>query len=200
MKDESVAPAAVIGRVLVSRLACSGFPFSIQEHTVRIRRMHCVGRSYIRNAWLWPYARRSNRGLALCLVLAAAWRVSLLFRPPTLYNGCLKVCVDGKSRRLGYDPYLTIPSDSAVGHLRTAEILLMNHPDFPTPYRPLQNFFRAVATVDESARAMKSAAFLCDAALVAVSLVAVRVRSKPVVGLAYASIRWSHWRAPETDM
>jgi hypothetical protein len=47
----------------------------------------------------------------------------------------------------------------------------MNHPDFPTPYpAAAELFFRAVTMVDESARAMKSAAFLCDAALVTVLL------------------------------
>ena len=78
---------------------------------------------------------------------------------------------DGRIQRLGYDPYIVVPGDSAVRHLHTAETLLMNHPDFPTPYPAVAElFFRAVMRVDDSARAMKSAVFLCDVALVAVLL------------------------------
>jgi hypothetical protein len=47
----------------------------------------------------------------------------------------------------------------------------MNHPNVPTPYpAAAELFFRAVMTVDDSARALKSAIFLCDAAIVAVLL------------------------------
>ena len=47
----------------------------------------------------------------------------------------------------------------------------MNHPDVPTPYpAAAELFFRAVMTMGESARALKLAIFLCDAALVAVLL------------------------------
>jgi len=78
---------------------------------------------------------------------------------------------DGSIQLLGYDPDIVVPGNSAVRHLHTAETLLMNHPDFPTPYpAAAELFFRAVTMVDESARAMKSAAFLCDAALVTVLL------------------------------
>jgi hypothetical protein len=64
-----------------------------------------------------------------------------------------------------------VPSNSAVRHLHTTETLLMNHPDFPTPYPAVAElFFRAVTIVDESARAMKSAIVVCDFAIVAVLL------------------------------
>ncbi|HEV3115078.1 MAG TPA: hypothetical protein VGY99_31725 [Candidatus Binataceae bacterium] len=47
----------------------------------------------------------------------------------------------------------------------------MNHPDFPTPYpAAAELFFRAVIMVDDSARALKWAIFVCDAAIVAVLL------------------------------
>jgi hypothetical protein len=47
----------------------------------------------------------------------------------------------------------------------------MNHPEVPTPYPAgAELFFRAVMMVDDSARAVKFAIFLCDAALVAVLL------------------------------
>jgi hypothetical protein len=64
----------------------------------------------------------------------------------------------------------------------------MNHPDVPTPYpAAAELFFRAVMMVDDSARALKSAIFLCDAALVAVLLWwLVSSRRSPWWVLAYA--------------
>src|SRR5262249_46466211 len=48
---------------------------------------------------------------------------------------------------------------------------LINHPDLPTPYPAVAElFFRAVMTIDESARAVKAAIVVSDAAIVAVLL------------------------------
>ena len=131
-----------------------------------------AGIAYLRTLWLLGrFAGGSNRVLALCLVLAAVWRVPLLLNPPTLSTDVYRYVWDGRIQRLGYDPYIVVPRNSAVRHLHTAETLLMNHPDVPTPYPAVAElFFRAVMMVDDSARAMKSAIFLCDAALVAVLL------------------------------
>ena len=64
----------------------------------------------------------------------------------------------------------------------------MNHPNVPTPYpAAAELFFRAVMTVDESARALKLAIFLCDVALVAVLLCWLsRLKRSPWWVLAYA--------------
>jgi alpha-1,6-mannosyltransferase len=174
VKDESVAPAAVLGWGLVIAGCMLGISFFDSRTHARVF-VVCTALAaiaYLRTTWLLGrFARRSNRGLALCLVLAAAWRVPLLLSPPTLSTDVYRYVWDGRIQRLGYDPYLVVPSNSAVRHLHTAETLLMNHPDFPTPYPAVAELvFRAVAMVDDSARAMKSAAFLCDAALVAVLL------------------------------
>jgi hypothetical protein len=104
-------------------------------------------------------------------VLAGASRVPLLLSPPTLSTDVYRYVWDGRIQRLGYDPYIVVPSNSAVRHLHTAETLLMNHSDFPTPYPAVAElFFRAVTMVDDSARGMKLAAFLCDVVLVALLL------------------------------
>ncbi len=109
--------------------------------------------------------------LVLCLALAAAWRVPLLFQPPTLSTDVYRYVWDGRIQRLGYSPYVVVPSDNKYRQLHTTETLLMNHRGEPTPYpAAAELFFRVVATVNESARAMKSAIFLGDVALAAILL------------------------------
>src|SRR5258707_13391925 len=174
VKDESVAPAAILGWGLVIAGCMLGISFfdSRTHAGVFVVCTALAAIAYLRTTWLLGrFVGRSNRGLALCLVLAAAWRVPLLLSPPALSTDVYRYVWDGRIQRLGYDPYLLVPSNSAVRHVHTAETLLMNHPDFPTPYPAVaEPFFRVVAMADDSARAMKSAAFLCDAALVAVLL------------------------------
>jgi alpha-1,6-mannosyltransferase len=174
LKDESVAPAKFLGWGLVIAACMLGIScFDSRTHArIFVTCTALASIAYLRTVWLLGrFAGGSNRALALCLVLAAGWRVPLLLSPPTLSTDVYRYVWDGRIQRLGYDPYLVVPSNSAVRHLHTAETLLMNHPDFLTPYPAVAElFFRAVATVDDSARAMKSVAFLCDAALVAVLL------------------------------
>jgi alpha-1,6-mannosyltransferase len=174
VRDESVAPAAVLGWGLVIAGCMLGISF-FDRGTHRLVFVACTalaGIAYLRTVWLLGrFAGGSNRVLALCLVLAAAWRVPLLLSPPTLSTDVYRYVWDGRIQRLGYDPYIVVPSNSAVRHLHTAETLLMNHPDFPTPYpAAAELFFRAVIMVDDSARALKWAIFVCDAAIVAVLL------------------------------
>lgn len=174
VKDQSVTPAAILGWGLVIAACLLGIAFfdSRTHARVFVACTALAGIAYIRTVWLLSrFAGGSNRLLALCLVLAAGWRVPLLLATPTLSTDVYRYVWDGRIQRLGYDPYLVVPSDSAVRHLHTAETLLMNHPDFPTPYPAVAElFFRAVTMVDNSARAMKSAIVLCDAAIVAVLL------------------------------
>ena len=174
VKDQGVTPAAILGWGLVIAACLLGIAFfdSRTHARVFVACTALAGIAYIRTVWLLSrFAGGSNRLLALCLVLAAGWRVPLLLATPTLSTDVYRYVWDGRIQRLGYDPYLVVPSDSAVRHLHTAETLLMNHPDFPTPYPAVAElFFRAVTMVDESARAMKSAIVLCDAAIVAVLL------------------------------
>ena len=172
--DVSVSPAAIVGGGLVIAGCLLGIAlFDSRTHArVFVVCTALAGIAYVRSVWLLSrFAGGSNRLLALCLLLAAAWRVPLLLSPPTLSTDVYRYVWDGRIQRLGYDPYIVVPGDSAVRHLHTAETRLMNHPDFPTPYPAVAElFFRGVTMVHESARAMKSAIFLSDAALVAVLL------------------------------
>jgi hypothetical protein len=174
VKDESVAPARVLAWGLVIAACIFGISF-FERRTYPLVFVACTalaGIAYLRTlCLLGRSAAGSNRMLALSLVLAAAWRVPLLLRPPTLSTDVYRYVWDGRIQRLGYDPYVVVPEDSKFRRLQTPETLLMNHRNEPTPYpAAAELFFRAVMTVDESALALKSAIFLCDAALTAVLL------------------------------
>ena len=173
MKDKSVAPARILGWgsviagcICVISLAGRTHPLVFSACTA------LAGIAYLRTLWLLGrVAERNSQVLVLCLVLAALWRIPLLVTPPTLSTDVYRYVWDGRIQRLGYNPYILVPTDSALRHLHNAETRLMNHPDVPTPYpAAAELFFRAVMTVDESARALKSAIFLCDAAIAAVLL------------------------------
>ncbi len=174
LNDESVAPARFLGWGLVIAGSILGIAFfdSRTHAHIFVLCTALAAIAYLRTLrLLGRFAGGSNRVLALCLVLAAAWRVPLLLSQPTLSTDVYRYVWDGRIQRLGYDPYIVVPSNSAVRHLHTTETLLMNHPDFPTPYPAVAElFFRAVTIVDESARAMKSAIVVCDFAIVAVLL------------------------------
>jgi len=191
LKDDRVALARFLGWGLVIAGCILGISFFDSRTHARVF-VVCTALAaiaYLRTLLLLGrVAGGSNRGLILCLVLAAAWRVPLLLSPPTLSTDVYRYVWDGRIQRLGYDPYIVVPSDSAVQHLHTAETLLMNHPDFATPYPAVAElFFRAVTMMDDSVRAMKSAIVLCDAAIVAVLLCWLSESDRsPWWALAYA--------------
>lgn len=129
-----------------------------------------------------------RRGLALCLVLAALWRVPLLVQPPRLSTDVYRYVWDGRLQRLGENPYRVVPDDPAAAHLHTPVTRRLNNGWVPTVYPPgAELFFRAVGAVDESVDAIKIAVVVCDAlvALVLLRLLSATGRS-PWWVLAYA--------------
>src|SRR5262249_23231094 len=112
-----------------------------------------------------------TRALALCLVLAAVWRIPLVAAPPRLSTDVYRYVWGGRLQRLGEDPYRVVPDDPGAAHLHTAVTRQLNNGWVPTPYPPgAELFFRAVTRVEESARAMKGALVLCDGLVVLVVL------------------------------
>jgi hypothetical protein len=95
---------------------------------------------------------------------------------------------DGHLQRLGYNPYIVIPSDPGAKELHTPETRKLNNPDLPSPYPPgAQLFFRAVAAIHESALALKIAFVVCEVAIVFVLLDVLRWnRQGEHLVLAYA--------------
>jgi alpha-1,6-mannosyltransferase len=175
VKDESARPVAILGSGFVIAACMFGLAF-FDRRTHPLVFAPCTALAslaYLRVLiLLGRFEGKSYRVLAVCLALAAVWRVPLLLKPPTLSTDVYRYVWDGRIQRLGYDPYLVVPADPTFRQLHTDETLLMNHRGEPTPYpAAAELFFRAVATVDESARAMKAAIFLSDAAIAAALLV-----------------------------
>ena len=111
------------------------------------------------------------RVVVLGLVLAAAWHFAFLRLPPGADDDVHRYVWDGRLQRLGYNPYIVVPSDPAAEALHTPETRTLNNPDLPSPYPPgAQLFFRAVTALRESTFAMKAAFVVCEFAIVFVLL------------------------------
>ena len=117
---------------------------------------------------LWFVARRSGgsrRELAICVLLALAWRIALLGGAPLVSDDVYRYVWDGRVQRFGLNPYETRPADPALAHLHT-EVTQRIDPTsaaLPTIYPPAAElFFRAVTTVHESVMALLLAILVCD--------------------------------------
>jgi alpha-1,6-mannosyltransferase len=189
MKQRRVAPAVVFAWGFAIATSLALFPFLSKHPHLSLACLAIAAGAYIRIlCFLDRVSAESRQALLLSLALAAFWRIPLLLMPPTLSTDVYRYVWDGRIQRLGYNPYVIVPSDPAHRNLHTFETRLMNYPDLPTPYPAgAEIFFRAVMTVHESARAMKSAVVICDAASVAVLLLwLVSSGRNPWWVLAYA--------------
>src|SRR5579864_4831609 len=122
------------------------------------------------------------------LVLAALWHLLFLLTPPGIDDDIHRYVWDGRVQRLGYNPYIVVPSDPALSGLHTPETRTLNNPDVPSPYPAgAQLFFRAVTAIHESVFALKAAFVVCDFAIVLVLLdILRRSRQEAHWVLAYA--------------
>jgi len=101
------------------------------------------------------------------LILAAAWHMDFLRLPPGPDDDIHRYVWDGRLQRLGYNPYLVVPSDPAVRVLHTTETRDLNNPDLPTPYPAgAELFFRVVTAVRESTFALKVAFAICELGII----------------------------------
>ena len=110
--------------------------------------------------------------LVTALILAAGFRLVLVFQPVGTDNDMVRYVYDGRLQRLGYNPFTVIPSDPAVAGTHTDATRLMPSRNAATPYpAAAQLFFRGVVTISESPQMMKLTLVICDlltiAALVA---------------------------------
>jgi alpha-1,6-mannosyltransferase len=113
--------------------------------------------------------------IVIGLVMAALWHLQFLRMPPGPDDDIHRYLWDGRLQRLGYDPYLVVPSDPAFSGLHTSETRALNNPDVPSPYPAgAEFFFRAVTAIHESTFALKVAFVFCDFAIVLVLLDVLR--------------------------
>jgi alpha-1,6-mannosyltransferase len=127
----------------------------------------------IRESFATPrFERRvARRVVVIGLVLAAMWHIAFLRVPPGPDDDVHRYVWDGRVQRLGYNPYIVVPSDPALVGLHTPETRTLNNPDVPSPYPAgAQLFFRAVTAIHESVFALKVAFVVCDLAIVLVLL------------------------------
>src|SRR5467141_1302758 len=130
----------------------------------------------------------ARRVVVIGLVLAAVWHIEFLRAPSGVDDDIHRYVWDGRLQRLGYNPYIVVPSDPAAKGLHTPETRNLNNPDLPSPYPAgAQFFFRAVTAIQESTFALKVAFVVCEFAIVFVLLDVLRcTRQGAHLVLAYA--------------
>ena len=120
---------------------------------------------------LFSASKFPRRVIVVGLVLAALWHVSFLLMPPGSDDDIHRYLWDGRVQRLGYNPYIVVPSDPALSGLHTPETRTLNNPYLPSPYPAgAEFFFRLVTAIHESVFALKVAFVVCDFAIVFILL------------------------------
>ena len=120
---------------------------------------------------LFSTPRFPRRVIVIGLGLAALWHLAFLLMPPGSDDDIHRYVWDGRVQRLGYSPYIVIPSDPAFAGIHTPETRTLNNPDLPSPYPAgAELFFLAVTEIHESVFALKVAFVLCEFAIVFVLL------------------------------
>ena len=184
MKTTSARRVYILGATLgVALTICSlnfgdrGGPYFMSSLTVAGIAYLLAIREFFATTEFGP--RISRRVVVVGLVLAALWHIEFLRLPPGSDDDIHRYVWDGRLQRLGYNPYLVVPSDPAAIELHTPETRNLNNPDLPSPYPAgAQLFFRAVTAIQESTFALKLAFVVCEFAIVLVLLDVLRFTGK----------------------
>src|SRR5580693_4215183 len=129
----------------------------------------------------------SRRVVVIGLVLAAVWHIEFLRVPPGPDDDVHRYVWDGRLQRLGYNPYIVVPSDPAAKGMHTPETRNLNNPDLPSPYPAgAQLFFRAVTAIQASTFALKVAFVVCELAIILLLLDLLRRKQGEHLVLAFA--------------
>jgi len=159
-----------LGAILLAALTICSRNFSRPGEPAFIIPLTVAGIAYllaVREFFLTP--RFPQHVIVIGLVLAALGHVLFLRMPPGSDDDIHRYVWDGRVQRMGYNPYVLVPSDPALRTFHTAETRTLNNPDVPSPYPAgAQLFFRAVTAIDESTFALKIAFVACDLAMVLV--------------------------------
>ena len=73
-----------------------------------------------------------KRVIVFGLALSAVWHFQFLRMPSGLDDDIHRYVWDGRMQRLGYNPYIVVPSDSALVGLHTPETRTLNNPEVPS--------------------------------------------------------------------
>jgi glycosyl transferase family 87 len=178
-----------LGAVLCVALTICSRDFGDRGGPTFIASLAVAGIAYllaIREFFSGP--RFPRRVVVIGLVLAALWHLQFLRMPSGPDDDIHRYVWDGRVQRLGYDPYIVVPSDPAVSGLHTTETRNLNNPDVPSPYPAgAQLFFRVVTAIHESTFALKVTFVVCDFAIIFVLLDVLRRNERGAhLVLAYA--------------
>lgn len=189
MRITSERRVYALGAILLVALTVCSWNFSDRGGPYFMASLTCAGMAYllaVREVFAAP--KFSRRVVIIGIALAIVWHIEFLRLPPGSDDDIHRYVWDGRLQRLGYNPYLVIPSDRAVEALHTPETRTLNNPDLPTPYPPgAEIFFRAVAAIHESVFAFKVAFVICDFVIALLLLDILRRSGQPAhLMLAYA--------------
>jgi alpha-1,6-mannosyltransferase len=166
----------ILGAILLVALTICSRNFGDRGGPYFMASLTLAGIAYllaIREFFATP--RFSRRVVVIGLVLAAVWHILFLRLPPGADDDIHRYVWDGHVQRLGYNPYIVVPSDPAAKGLHTPETRDLNNPDLPSPYPAgAQLFFRVVTAIQESTFALKVAFVVCEFAIVFVLLHVLR--------------------------
>ncbi|HEX3820365.1 MAG TPA: glycosyltransferase 87 family protein [Candidatus Sulfotelmatobacter sp.] len=182
----------LLGAVLSAALTVSSRKFGDRGGPYFMAALVVAGIAYllaIREFFATPQFARSvsRRVVVIGLVLAAVWHIEFLRLPPGADDDIHRYVWDGHLQRLGYNPYVVVPSDPAVEGLHTPETRSLNNPDLPSPYPAgAQLFFRGITAIQESTFALKVAFALCELAIVLILLNLLHRKQRAYLVLAFA--------------
>jgi hypothetical protein len=114
---------------------------------------------FIAAAWVMLRSDSTRSTFLLVIVLAALFRLSLLFAPPYLSDDIYRYIWDGRVQAAGINPYRYIPADPALAHLRDDQIYprINRREDAHTMYPPVaEGVWFLTTRVSESVTWMKA--------------------------------------------
>lgn len=133
-------------------------------------------------AWHVCHATPGRSTLAIIIVFAALFRLSLIFVAPNLSSDIYRYIWDGRVQAAGINPYRYIPADERLAFLRDDTIYpRINRGDYaPTIYPPVaQAIYLVVTRVSESVTWMKTAMVLFEMVTVLATILLLGSLSLP---------------------
>ncbi len=121
-------------------------------------------------------------GLIVILGLAVVMRLLIITDEAFLSTDIYRYVWDGRVQAAGINPYLLVPADPVLAHLRDAAIYPnINRADYAvTAYPPVaQAFFLVVTRISESLTMMRLAMVACEAVIIAVLIDLLRQMRLP---------------------
>jgi hypothetical protein len=112
-------------------------------------------------------AMRQHLPLRYVVIAACVLRAPMFFNGPSLSDDVWRYLHDGRAQIAGVNPYLYAPGDPRTANYRGPEFTRINHPQLPTIYPPVaQYFFRAASWFPAPLLAWRLLLFACELVLI----------------------------------